>query len=104
MRLRTGRASNLDSIFRDTIVDHNERAAVGGATGHGGSASETVVNRSPVVDIQPVHLFSSHGSVIVRGLNLSMVAVLGQDIFDRVHCPGVRQRKTLILCNPNDAE
>jgi hypothetical protein len=51
--------------YSETLVDHSEWAAFGGATAHGGSASEIVVNRGPVVEIQPVHLFSGHSSVIV---------------------------------------
>jgi hypothetical protein len=65
MRLGTGLAFHLDLIFRDAIVENGERAAVGGAACHGGSAYEIVVNRGPVVEIQPVQLFRGHSSVIV---------------------------------------
>ncbi len=65
MRLSTGLAFHLDSIFRDTIVENGERSAIGSATCHGSSAYEIVVNCGLVVEIQPVQLFRGHSSVIV---------------------------------------
>jgi hypothetical protein len=65
MQLHARLANDLDSVLRRGIVEDCEWAAVGGATSHGGSASEIVVNRGPVVKIQPVHLFSIYDSVIV---------------------------------------
>jgi hypothetical protein len=65
MQLHAGLANDLDSILCHTIVEDRERAPIGCAASHRGSASEVVVNGSPVVEIQPEHLFSSHSSVIV---------------------------------------
>jgi len=42
-----------------------------------------MVDRGPIVEIQPNYLFRAYWSIAVRGLKLGMVAVLGQDIF----CP-----------------
>lgn len=92
-------AKDLDSVFRDIVGENCERATVGSAATHRGSASEIIVNCGPVVEIQPVQLFSSYHSATVGGLNLSMVAVLGQDVFDRIRCPAILLAwKTLIPC------
>jgi len=47
------------------------------ATWHRGGESEIAVDRGPVVEIQPVYLFGSYAAIAVRGLNLSVVVVLG---------------------------
>jgi hypothetical protein len=65
MPLPTGLANNPDSIFRDTIIENSERATVESATRHRGSASEIVVDRGPVVKVQPVSLLSIHDPVVV---------------------------------------
>ena len=40
-----------------------------------------MVDRGPIVEIQPEYLFRAYWSITVRGLKLGMVAVPGQDIF-----------------------
>jgi hypothetical protein len=63
--LLTGVANDLYSIFCGVIVENCERAAVDSATSHRGSACEIVVDRGPVVEVQPHHLFSICESITV---------------------------------------
>ena len=95
-------AVNFHPVFRGSIVEDCEGAAVECAARHGRGAAEIVVDRSSIVEIQPDYLFRAYLSITVRGLKLGMVAVFGQDVF----CP-VRSwdygtimgpRKTLVPC------
>src|SRR5712664_2642287 len=81
-----GFAVDFDSVFRDSIVEDCEGAAVECAARHGRGAAEIVVDRSSIVEIQPEYLFRAYWSITVRGLKLGMIAVLGQDIFCPVRC------------------
>lgn len=47
------------------------------------STSKVVVDRSPVVKVEPVDLFDGSSSVAVYGLNLSVIAILGKNVFHR---------------------
>src|SRR5207247_9641438 len=96
--------ADLHAIFRASIVQDRERAAIDGATWHRGGASEIVVDRGPVVEIQPHYLFGSYNSIAVCGLNLSMVAVLGQDVFGPIRRGTVRSGKTLVPGESNHAD
>jgi len=86
-------AVDFDPVFRGSIVEDCESAAVECAARHRRGAAEIVVDRSPIVEIQPEYLFRAYLSITVRGLKLGMIAVLGQDIF----CPvrGRDDRPTL---------
>jgi len=76
-------AVDFHPVFRGSIVEDCEGAAVECAAGHRGGAAEIVVDRGPIVEIQPEDLFRVYLSITVRGLNLSMVTVFGQHVL----CP-----------------
>jgi len=97
-------ADDLHTIFRASIVKDRERAAIDCATRHRRSASEIVVDRGPVVEIQPHYLFGSCNSITVCGLNLSMVAVLGQDVLGPIRRGTMGSGKTLVPGESNDAD
>jgi hypothetical protein len=95
-----GFAVDFDSVFRDSIVEDCESAAVECAARHRRGAAEIVVDRSPIVEIQPEYLFRAYWSITIRGLKLGMVAVFGQDVFcpvrGRAGRATTRPRKTLV--------
>src|SRR5216683_3288642 len=102
-----GFAVDFDSVFRGSIVEDCESAAVECAAGHRRGAAEIVVDRSPIVEIQPDYLFCAYLSITVGGLKLGMVAVLGQDIFCPVRSRDDRtsmgRRKTLVPCDNSNS-
>jgi hypothetical protein len=101
-------AVDFDPVFRGGIVEDCESAAVECAARQGRGAAEIVVDRSPIVEIQPEYLFRTYLSITVRGLKLGMVAVLGQDIFRPVRRGDDRATmgpgKTLIPCENSNGD
>ena len=88
-------AVNFHPVLRSSVVEDCESAAVECAARHRRGAAEIIIDRSPIVEIQPEHLFRAYWSITVRGLKLGMIAVLGQDIF----CP-VRRRDDQTTLGP----
>ncbi len=103
-----GFAVDFDPVFRSSIVEDCESAAVECAARHRRGAAEIVVDRGPIVEIQPEYLFRAHWSITIRGLKLGMIVVPGQDIFCPV--PGwasratARPGKTLVPCNNRNSD
>jgi len=101
-------AVNFHPVLRGSIVEDAEGAAVEGAARHRGGAAEIVVDRGSIVEIQPEYLFRAYLSITVRGLKLSMVAVLGQDILRPVRHGDDRATmgpgKTLAPCENSNGD
>ena len=101
-------AVDFDPVFRGSIVEDCESAAVECAARHRRGAAEIIIDRSPIVEIQPDYLFCAYLSITVGGLKLGMVAVLGQDIFCPVRGPGcgtaLGPRKTLVPCDNSNGD
>jgi len=101
-------AVDFDPVFRGSIVEDCESAAVECAARHRRGAAEIVVERSPIVEIQPEYLFRAYWSITIRGLKLGMVAVPGQDIFcpvrGRASRATARPGKTLVPCYNSNSD
>jgi hypothetical protein len=101
-------AVNFHPVFRGSIVEDCESAPVECAARHRRGATEIVVDRGPIVEIQPDYLFRAFWSITVRGLKLGMVAVFGQNVFRPVRRGDDRAtmgpRKTLVPCENSNGD